>query len=293
MRFNVKEIDDNYNFDITASSFIGRPIDGTVLFLTDKVKGLLLNMSGHKNCLVFVDDTIEIPDELKAYNCFVSCKDAQTEYGKFACRVSEEEKKVERLRKYTLTPEGYTVGENVIIGENSYIERGCLIDHDVVIGNGAEILFGSVIRHARIGDNFHCAENVVIGTEPYFYAGEPKFRIPAFGKVVIGDNVEFGSHVVIEKGFNSDTVIMDYVKLDAHVSIGHDDVLKKGVQMTCGATLAGMVNVGEGAYIGMNATVKQRLDIGEDAMVGMGSVVITNVKPGRHVFGNPAKKISL
>ena len=293
MKFNVIELDKKYDFEITGSSFIGNPVDGTVLFITDKVRNLLSNINGHRNCLVFADSTIDIPDEFKENNCFILCEDAQNEYGIFARKISAVEKKLQRSRKYTTTPEGYIIGENTVIGENAYIEKGCLIDHDVVIGKNAEILFGSVIRNATIGDNFCCAENCVIGTEPYFYAGEPKYKIPAFGKVIIGNNVEFGSNVIIEKGFNSDTVIKDGVKLDANVSLGHDDILEEDVQMTCGATLAGMVTVGARTYIGLNATVKQRLNIGKDALVGMGAVVVSNVKAETKVFGNPAKKLKI
>jgi NDP-sugar pyrophosphorylase family protein len=33
------------------------------------------------------------------------------------------------------------------------------------------------------------------------------------------------------------------------------------------------------------------IKIGDGAVIGAGSVVISNVKPGRHMFGNPAKKL--
>ncbi len=53
------------------------------------------------------------------------------------------------------------------------------------------------------------------------------------------------------------------------------------------------MTIGDRTYIGMNATVKQRLSIGEDVMIGMGSVVISNVKSGVSVFGNPARKYGM
>lgn len=289
-KYNVAEVDEAYAFDLTGCSFIGDPADGTVLFVTEKIGEQLKNLEGCRHCLVFVDEGVSVPPELRRENCLVKCADAQEAYGRYTRKIADREQKTERNRKYTRTPEGYLLGENAVIGEDCWIEPGCMIGHDVVIGRRAEIRTGTVIRNAVIGDDFRCAEYTVIGTEAYFFAGEPKFRIPSFGRVMIGNQVEIGSHAVIERGFNSDTVLMDRVKLDAQVSLGHDDLLEEEVQMTCGATLGGMVRVGRGAYIGMNATVKQRLTIGEGALVGMGASVISNVKAHSSVFGNPARR---
>lgn len=293
MDYSVRETDERYDFEITGSSFIGCPRDHTVLFITGKLHRMLENLQGHHHCLVFVEKGIDVPTQLAEDNCFVFCDDPQTEYGMFARKISEEEKQTEKKRKYIQTEDGYTIGENVSIGRDARIAQGCLIDHDVVIGDRAEIGFGSIIRHAEIGNDFYCGEGTVIGTESFFYAGEPRFRIPAFGSVKIGNGVELGSKVIIERGFNEDTVLEDGVKLDSAVSLGHDDHLGPGVTITCGAVLGGMITVGSGAYIGMNATIKQRLSIGEDALVGMGSVVISNVKDKTKVFGNPATKFGI
>lgn len=53
------------------------------------------------------------------------------------------------------------------IGSDSYIEQGCLIGHDVIIGTNAVILAGSTIKNAVIGDDFFCNENAVIGSTSF------------------------------------------------------------------------------------------------------------------------------
>ena len=293
MIFDVKDIDVNYDFRVNGCSFIGQPMDNTVMFLTSKIEKCLDNMKNHKECLVFIDKDISINDEYKKNNCFIACEDPEVEYGRFLVKISKKESEKNNSRKYTITEDGYTIGENVFIGDNCLIEAGCFIDHDVVIGNNAIIKRGTTIRNAIIGDNFYSGEGTIVGAEPYFYAGEgkDKFRIPAFGKVIILKNVEVGPHVCIEKGFNSNTIIRDNVKIDSLVSIGHDDIIGKNVSITSGAVLAGLVEVSEDAFIGLNATIKQRVKIGTNSMVGMGSVVINNVKDGVTVFGNPARKL--
>ena len=295
MRFNVKEIDDRHDFEITGMSYIGNPKDGTCLFIGAKIAKMIENLEGHEHCLVYIHETIHVPEAYTLKNCIVPCAEPQKEYGMFCLAMRQAENNERSGWHYRTTEEGYTIGENVVIGEDVRIEPGCLIDHNVRIGSHARIGFGSVIRNAEIGDVFRCHEHTVIGTES-FNLGEAEgfsYRIPSFGKVIIGDHVDLGAHVIIERGFNSDTVLGNNVKIDSDVNIGHDTELKEGVKITCGACLAGRVTVGEGSYIAMNATVRQRVVIGKDAVVGMGSSVLMNVKDGVTVVGNPAKRLKI
>ena len=295
MQFHVGSLDPRYDFTVTGTSFIGEPRDGTVLFVTGKLKAQTELLRGHRGCLVFAETGLSLPDECLGDNCILFSDNPVAAYGRFMQAEAEKERALERQRRRTLTPDGYWIGENVRIGADADIEPGCLIDHDVVIGDHARIGFGTVIRHARIGDGFRCGAQVRIGEDAFFPAedGGEVFRIPSAGDVEIGRDVDLGSHVVIERGFNGRTVLHDRVMLDAQVCIGHDDVLGERVRIACGAKLAGMITVGADAYLGVNASVKQRLTIGERAVVGMGSVVISRVPADSSVFGCPARKMRL
>ena len=277
---------------VNGVSFIGDPKDHTALFVTRKMKSKLNSLQEKEGCLVFAEEGLEIPEELRKKHHVVLSADPLGDYGRFALRLAEETRKAEELRSRTLTSGGYWIGENVRIGEGARIEPGCLIDHDVVIGPGAEIGFGSVIRHARIGEHFRCGEHTVIGAPSYFPSGEgdDAFRIPAFGLVRIGDGMDLGCDVIIERGLNADTVLGNHGMIDAHVCLGHDVRIGDRVRIICGTSIAGLVTIGDDVYIGMNAAIKQRLTVGNGAQVGMGAVVITNVRPGMKVFGNPASR---
>ena len=294
MKFDISRINGEYSFVLSGVSFIGDPRDNTILFVTSKVGHFLSNLEKCKNCLVFVEEDLEIPESYEEKNCIIRAKDPQLEYAKLAVQIATEEREKEKNRKYTLTDGGYYIGENTQIGENCIIGENCRIGHDVVIGNNASIGFGSVISHSTIGDDFSCMDHCSIGIDAFFFAdGEKKFRIPSFGKVFIGNNVDFSSHVILERGFNSDTVISDNTKIDSGVCLGHDVHLGENVFIVGGTNIAGLVHVGKNTYIGMNATIKQRLEIGENAVIGMGAAVIADVKPGTHVFGNPAKRFGV
>ena len=77
--------------------------------------------------------------------------------------------------------------------------------------------------------------------------------------------------------------------LNGNCNIDHDCVLGEAVQFGPGVMLAGVVRVGDEAFIGVGATVMPGLSIGARAIVGAGSVVTRDVPEGVTVAGNPAK----
>lgn len=77
--------------------------------------------------------------------------------------------------------------------------------------------------------------------------------------------------------------------INTKASVDHECVLGKGVHVAPGATLCGLVNVDDGAFIGAGAVVLPRLRIGREAIVGAGAVVTKDVAPGVTVRGNPAR----
>ena len=99
MHYNVKEICENYNFEISGVSFIGTPKDESMLFVTNKVKNMISNLIGHRNCLVFVETGIEVPDNLKEDNCILVVDDPQSEYAKLALKIEKLEKENSKNKK--------------------------------------------------------------------------------------------------------------------------------------------------------------------------------------------------
>jgi acetyltransferase-like isoleucine patch superfamily enzyme len=61
--------------------------------------------------------------------------------------------------------------------------------------------------------------------------------------------------------------------------------------LTAGVSLAGSVQVGEAAYLGMNAAVRQGLTIGAGAVIGMGAAVLADVPAGETWVGVPARPL--
>jgi len=94
---------------------------------------------------------------------------------------------------------------------------------------------------------------------------------------VIGSNVHFSKHIY----------------LNFMVGVGHDTKFDSYVQVNSGVQIGGDVSVGEGVLIGSGSTIRQGLRIKNACTVGSGSVVLSPVREGITVIGNPAKRLKL
>ncbi len=292
LQLSVTPFAPDKDFSVYGASYIGRPVSNTAMFISKKVQSLLSALETVKECLVFAEIGLEVPEELKRTHAFVFTQHPQMEYARFATRFAEERAKAERQLKFNLTEAGYYICEDSTVGAGALIEPGCVIGPDVKIGRNARILAGAVVRRATIGENVLINENAVIGANGFTMAEEEdgdKFRIPTLGRVIIGNNVEIGAHNNISCGSGGNTIIEDNVKLDALVHIGHDVHLSQNVEITAGATLGGFVEAGEKTYIGLGSILKNRITIGEHATIGMGAVIGKAVESGVTVIGNPSR----
>lgn len=292
MQLNVNKLDKKYNFFINGASYAGNPRNNTMMYISKKVSHLLNNLKGHEECLIFLENGIDIPRKLMSSNCFVQSDNPQLSYAKFATVFSQAQREEELEWGYKLTDEGYYIGHNVVIGNNAYIEPGCLIGHNVVIGDNATVLSGAIIKHALIGNDFLCNENAVIGDYSFTMAEDEngnKYRIPALGRVIIGNYVEVGACNDVAIGACGDTILEDYVKLDGLVHVGHEAHLHKNTEVTAGAIIAGFVEMEEHSYLGVNSSIKNRIHLGKNSVIGMGSNVTKSVEENTTVVGNPAR----
>ena len=90
----------------------------------------------------------------------------------------------------------------------------------------------------------------------------------------ISDNVHIGSFcTILGSGIAHDACVGDYSTLSGR------------------CMLNGHVKVGTMVYMGCGVLVAPSKKIGDGATVGIGSVVVSDVKAGYKVFGNPAKKM--
>ncbi len=162
------------------------------------------------------------------------------------------------------------IGPDVTIGAGTRIASNVVIDGKVTIGAGNTFYPFAAIGHPP---------------QDYGYRGEPT-------EVVIGDNNIFREHCTVHRGTPKGGGITrigndNFLMVGAHV--GHDDLIGNKVLMVNAATLAGHVEVGDGAVVGAYSGVHQFCRVGPFAFIGGYSVVTRDAIPFCTTVGNRAK----
>ena len=277
---------------VTGVSYIKKPIDNTTMYVGKKFEHLVKHLINSKECLLFFEKGMNVPQAILDNNdCHFS--DMPVRDFARACRSLWEQRQTELVTLPRFVQNGAQIGSNVELGESVVIEPGAFIDHNVRIGDGSWICANAVIRHgAVIGENVLVREGAVIGSEGFTMApsedGRP-FRLHCLAGIELADNVEIGANTTIARGQSRNTLVGAWTKVDDQAYFAHDVVLGEQVTITSGVTLGGFVEIGDGAYLGMNCTVKHLLTIGAKTTIGMGSVVTRDLPEGVVAFGSPAK----
>lgn len=187
--------------------------------------------------------------------------------------------------------EGAKIGKNVSIGAHCYIASKVSIgDNTIILPNTS--IYGKV----TIGSDCYIKPGVVIGGPGFGFEydeNEAPVHFPHTGEVVIGNRVYIGANTTIDRATIDSTIIEDNVKIDNLVHIAHNCKIGMNTLITGGAMLGGGVVIGANCWIAPNSTMHQQLRIENKSKVGIGAVVVSNIKEGVTVFGNPAKVLKI
>ncbi|MGS0972984.1 MAG: DapH/DapD/GlmU-related protein [Candidatus Izemoplasmataceae bacterium] len=156
-----------------------------------------------------------------------------------------------------------------------YIAGNGFLGDNVIVKQGAKIL-----ENTHIGDNSIIRENSVIGGHGFGVEKDEEgnnLKIPHFGGVIIGDNVEIGALNTVVSGTINPTVVEDYVKVDDYVHIAHNCKIGKNSIITAGVIFSGSVKIGENVWVGSNSTIKNSISINDDNLIGIGTVITKDI----------------
>lgn len=112
-------------------------------------------------------------------------------------------------------------------------------------------------------------------------------------QAIVAQNAIIGLGSVVAAGaiINPGAKINANVIINTSASVDHECMIEDAVHIGPGVRLGGLVNVKQGAWIGIGATVADRVTIGACSIVGAGAVVLRDVPEGVVVYGVPAKVI--
>lgn len=174
------------------------------------------------------------------------------------------------------------------VGEGSYIGPYCTVGDEVRLGARVRLESHVVVDgRTEIGDDTHVFPFASVGLAPQDlkYRGEP-------AETRIGRRNRVREFVTIHRGTEGGgmlTSVGDDCLIMAQAHVAHDCIVGDGVIMANAATLAGHVEVSDGANVGAYSGVHQFCRVGREAYVGGYSVVVKDALPFALTVGNHAK----
>jgi UDP-3-O-[3-hydroxymyristoyl] glucosamine N-acyltransferase len=184
------------------------------------------------------------------------------------------------------------LGENVRLGENVTIHPLCFLGDDVEIGSntvlGPQV---TLLRGTVIGAGCVVHSGTVLGADGFGYLTIDRRhrKIPQIGHVIVGDHVEIGSNVTIDRARTGATRIGSGTKIDNLVHIAHNCQIGEDCIIVAQVGLAGGVELGRNVVIAGQSGVKEQVKIGEGAILGAQTGVMGDIPAGAFVSGYGAK----
>lgn len=184
------------------------------------------------------------------------------------------------------------VGEKVSIGARTVLRGGIHVGDNSRIGEDTRI-FPNVTIYARteIGSRVRIHSGTVIGADGFGYVPDAgiHLKVPQIGQVIIGDDVELGANVTVDRGALGPTIIGKGSKIDNLVQIGHNVVLGEHCIIVSQVGIAGSTKLGDNVVLGGQVGVGGHLKIGSRASVVAQSGVMHDIPAGEKWMGAPAQ----
>lgn len=182
----------------------------------------------------------------------------------------------------------------VIIGDGTAIHAGSYVGHKTVVGKNCLVYPNVTLReNISLGDRVIVHSGTVIGCDGFGYIPvEGKHqKIPQVGTVVIGDDVEIGACVTIDRARFDQTRVGRGTKIDNLVQIAHNVVIGEDCIIVSQSGISGSVTIGKGAILAGQAGIAGHLTIGDGAIVSAKAGVSKSIAPNTQVTGYPARPI--
>jgi UDP-3-O-[3-hydroxymyristoyl] glucosamine N-acyltransferase len=289
---------------ITVSSFgrIEEAVGGQLAFLANPKYEEHLYTTGAS--VIIVNESLELKQPVKA--TLIRVQDAYTAFASLLTKYQEiEGQQMTGIQEPSYLSTTATIGEKVFIGAFAYIGEGAVIGNhvkifpQVYIGNNVRIGDHTVLHpgvkvyhNCVLGAHVTVHAGSVIGGDGFGFAPQTDGtfkKVPQIGNVEIGDYVEIGANVTIDRATMGSTIIRKGAKLDNLIQIAHNVEIGDHTVIAAQAGISGSTKIGNGVMIGGQAGIVGHLQIADGARINAQSGVSKSIKtPGGAVTGSPA-----
>ena len=145
----------------------------------------------------------------------------------------------------------------------------------------------------QIGARVIIHPGAVVGADGFGIANDDGVwvKIPQFGGVRVGDDVEIGANTTIDRGALDDTVIEDGVRLDNLIQIGHNVQIGAHTAIAACTAIGGSARIGSRCTISGAVSIAGHLEIADDVSLTATSAVPNSIREaGVYSSGMPIQK---
>ncbi len=197
-----------------------------------------------------------------------------------------------RLGKDVHLGAGVYVGAEVEVGDRCVLLPGVVVMDGCCLGEECLIFPGVILREGvQMGRRVVIHPGSVMGADGFGYAwdGKRHQKIPQIGGVEIGDEVEIGANVTIDRATTGMTRIGDGCRIDNLVQIAHNVQIGPNSIIIAQAGISGSTELGSGVTVAGQAGVAGHINIGDGVVVAAQAGVTKSVEDGVCVSGYPAR----
>jgi UDP-3-O-[3-hydroxymyristoyl] glucosamine N-acyltransferase len=204
------------------------------------------------------------------------------------------------IGKGAVIPASAWIGPHAVVGEGTVLGEEVALYPHAVLGAGCTVGDKTVIRshvtlydHVKIGARVLIHSGAVIGSDGFGFAVDAEGRwkkMPHFGSVCIGNDVEIGSNTTIDAGFLEPTFIDDGVIIDNLVQIAHNVFIGKRTAIAGCVAIAGSAKIGQFCLIGGGSSIAGHIELVDRVHITGTSAVNRSLRqPGVYSSGLPAR----
>ena len=178
-----------------------------------------------------------------------------------------------------------------VIGARAIVHAGCYIGARARLGDDAFLYPNVTVREeCELGDRVIVHSGTVVGSDGFGFVrdGDVYRKLPQVGNVAVGEDVEIGANVTIDRATTGTTRIGAGSKIDNLVQIAHNVQIGRNCIIVAQVGISGSTVLGDHVVLAGQVGIVGHIEIGDGASVGAQSGVSKSVKAGERMFGYPA-----